>query len=299
MNIRGESTMSNDFGLNIEELTQEKLDDLTSKNGLIKILKSDNEKKYKKLLKTIHYENELEKLQVELIKLQMWVEENNKRILIIFEGRDGAGKGGAIKRFTEHLSPRSMRVVALPKPSDVEKMQWYFQRYTKQLPDPGEICFFDRSWYNRAVVEPVMGFCEKDQYNIFMQQVPEFEHMLVEDGIIVVKFWFSITKTEQEKRFNERKTNPLKHWKLSPVDQKAQDMWDLYTDYKEVMFSKTHTTYCPWIVVEADNKKQARLEAIRYVLSVIDYDGKEESQIDLNPDPNIVSRYYRKEKEKE
>jgi polyphosphate kinase 2 len=299
MNIRGESTMSNDFGLNIEELTQEKLDDLTSKNGLIKILKSDNEKKYKKLLKTIHYENELEKLQVELIKLQMWVEENNKRILIIFEGRDGAGKGGAIKRFTEHLSPRSMRVVALPKPSDVEKMQWYFQRYTKQLPDPGEICFFDRSWYNRAVVEPVMGFCEKDQYNIFMQQVPEFEHMLVEDGIIVVKFWFSITKTEQEKRFNERKTNPLKHWKLSPVDQKAQDMWDLYTDYKEVMFSKTHTTYCPWIVVEADNKKQARLEAIRYVLSVIDYDGKEESQIDLNPDPNVVSRYYRKEKEKE
>jgi polyphosphate kinase 2 len=291
--------MSNDFGLNIEELTQEKLDDLTSKNGLIKILKSDNEKKYKKLLKTIHYENELEKLQVELIKLQMWVEENNKRILIIFEGRDGAGKGGAIKRFTEHLSPRSMRVVALPKPSDVEKMQWYFQRYTKQLPDPGEICFFDRSWYNRAVVEPVMGFCEKDQYNIFMQQVPEFEHMLVEDGIIVVKFWFSITKTEQEKRFNERKTNPLKHWKLSPVDQKAQDMWDLYTDYKEVMFSKTHTTYCPWIVVEADNKKQARLEAIRYVLSVVDYDGKEESQIDLNPDPNVISRYYRKEKEKE
>jgi polyphosphate kinase 2 len=285
--------MGNMLDLKIEDLTQEQLDDLLTKNGLIKILKVKDKKKHKKLIKTIHYENELQALQVELIKLQNWVQDQNKRVLIIFEGRDASGKGGAIKRFTEHLSPRAMRVVALPKPSDVEKMQWYFQRYTKELPNPGEICFFDRSWYNRAVVEPVMGFCDKEQYNMFMQQVPEFEHMLIEDGIIVFKFWFSVSKDEQKKRFDGRKTNPLKHWKLSPVDQKAQDMWDKYSYYKEQMFSKTHTTYCPWMVVKANDKKQARLEAIRYVLSMVDYDGKEEATVNLHPDPNTVGRYHR------
>ena len=286
--------MANLLNLKLENLTQVSLDKLLSKNGLIRALKSQKKQKnYDKIIKTITYEQELEELQVELIKLQNWVQLQEKRVLIIFEGRDSSGKGGSIKRFIEHLSPRSMRVVALNKPSDIEKKQWYFQRYTKELPNPGEICFFDRSWYNRAVVEPVMGFCTNAQYNMFMQQVPEFEHMLIEDGVIIFKFWYSISKDEQKKRFESRKTNPLKQWKLSPVDQKAQDMWDRYSKYKNKMFSLTHTTYCPWMVVKANDKKQARLEAIRYVLSMIDYDGKKDAKVNLHPDPNIVGRYHR------
>lgn len=185
-----------------------------------------------------------------------------------------------------------MRVVALPKPTDEELGQWYFQRYTRQLPNKGEIVFFDRSWYNRAVVEPVNGFCTENQYNIFMQQVPELEHMLYEDGVIIIKFWFSIAKEEQLRRFNSRKSNPLKQWKLSPVDMQAQDKWDTYTKYKEVMFSKTHTSFSPWIVVKANNKQKARLESIRYVLSIIPYTGKEESTVSLHPNPNIITRFH-------
>jgi len=256
-------------------------------------------KKIKKALETLKYEEELVKLQVELIKLQNWVYENKKRVMIIFEGRDAAGKGGAIKRFIQYLNPRKFRVAALPKPTEVEMGQFYFQRYFKHLPDPGEIVFFDRSWYNRAVVEPVFGFCTKEQYERFMLEVPEIEHSLISDGIILIKFWFSITKKTQEKRFKERMQNPLKRWKLSPVDKKAQQMWDKVTWYKEEMFSKTHTSYAPWIIVDSNNKKRARLESIRYVLSQIPYKGKDESKINLHPDPSVVQRYHRQSHKEE
>ncbi len=241
----------------------------------------------------IKYENELKLLQVELVKLQQWIAKNNKRVAVIFEGRDAAGKGGSIRRFTEHMNPRTMRLVALNKPTEVEKGQWYFQRYIKELPNPGEIVFFDRSWYNRAVVEPVMGFCTENQYKNFLVQVPEFEHMLYEDGVVIIKFWLSISKTEQLRRFNARNNNPLKRWKFSPVDKKGQELWDKYTFYKDEMFSKTHTTYSPWIVVKTNDKKKARVECMRHVLSQFNYEGKEESKTILNPDPNVVMRYYR------
>jgi polyphosphate kinase 2 len=246
-----------------------------------------------KIARNIQYEEELRLLQAELVNLQQWVAKKNLRVAVLFEGRDAAGKGGSIKRFTEHLNPRSMRVVALAKPTDVEKGQWYFRRYIKELPNPGEIVFFDRSWYNRAVVEPVMGFCDKHQYNQFMVQVPGFEHMLYEDGVILVKFWFSISKTEQSKRFNSRLQNPLKIWKFSPVDRKGQELWDKYTYYKEQMFAKTHTTFSPWIIVKTNDKRTARLESIRYVLSKFEYTGKSRAKTTLLPDPNVILRYYR------
>ena len=243
--------------------------------------------------RVLKYEDELEQLQIELVKLQRWVQTTQKRVAIIFEGRDAAGKGGTIRRFTEHLNPRAMRVVALPKPTEEEVGQWYFQRYVRQLPNRGEIVFFDRSWYNRAVVEPVMGFCNDEQYERFMQQVTEYEHMLYEDGITVIKFWFSISKSEQQARFASREINPLKQWKLSPIDQEAQGMWDKYTNFKEKMFSRTHTTFSPWMIVRANDKKKARLESIRYVLSIMNYDGKENSATTLYPDPNVITRFHR------
>jgi len=246
-----------------------------------------------KVLDVLAYEKQLRDLQIELVKLQQWVLKENKRVAVIFEGRDAAGKGGNIRRFMEHLNPRSSRLVALNKPTNVEKGQWYFQRYIKELPNPGEIVFFDRSWYNRAVVEPVMGFCSDKEYNDFLVQVPEFEHMLYEDGLIIIKFWLSISKEEQLKRFNARNNNPLKRWKFSPVDKKGQELWDTYTHYKDEMYSKTHTTYCPWMIIKTNHKKTARLEAMRYVLSRFDYDGKKETSTLLTPDPNIVMRYYR------
>jgi len=246
-----------------------------------------------KVLDVLAYEKQLRVLQVELVKLQQWVLKENKRVAIIFEGRDAAGKGGSIRRFMEHLNHRSSRLVALNKPTNVEKGQWYFQRYIKELPNPGEIVFFDRSWYNRAVVEPVMGFCSDKEYNDFLVQVPEFEHMLYEDGLIIIKFWLSISKEEQLKRFNARNDNPLKRWKFSPVDKKGQELWDTYTHYKDEMYSKTHTTYCPWMIIKTNHKKTARLEAMRYVLSKFDYDGKKETSTLLTPDPNVVMRYYR------
>ena len=246
-----------------------------------------------KVLDVLAYEKQLRDLQIELVKLQQWVLKEKKRVAVIFEGRDAAGKGGAIRRFMEHLNPRSSRLVALNKPTNVEKGQWYFQRYIKELPNPGEIVFFDRSWYNRAVVEPVMGFCSDKEYNDFLVQVPEFEHMLYEDGLIIIKFWLSISKEEQLKRFNARNNNPLKRWKFSPVDKKGQELWDTYTHYKDEMYSKTHTTYCPWMIIKTNHKKTARLEAMRYVLSKFDYDGKKETSTLLTPDPNVVMRYYR------
>ncbi|MCP4439910.1 MAG: polyphosphate kinase 2 [Aureispira sp.] len=247
----------------------------------------------KKVLRNLRYEEELKLLQAELVNFQRWVSRKKLRVAILFEGRDAAGKGGSIKRFTEHLNPRSMRVVALSKPTEVETGQWYFRRYIKELPNPGEIVFFDRSWYNRAVVEPVMGFCNKAQYDKFMVQVPEFEHMLYEDGVILIKFWFSISKEEQSKRFQSRLENPLKKWKFSPVDKKGQELWDKYSHYKEQMFSKTHTTFSPWIIVKTNQKRVARLESIRYVLSRFNYTGHTRSKTSILPDPNVILRYYR------
>ena len=248
---------------------------------------------FDKVESTLLYNEELRNLQIELVKLQHWIAKENKRVAIIFEGRDAAGKGGNIRRFMEHLNPRSTRLVALSKPTSTERGQWYFQRYIKELPNPGEIVFFDRSWYNRAVVEPVMEFCKNSQYKKFLAQVSEFEHMLYEDGLIIIKFWLSISKDEQLKRFNARKNNPLKRWKFSPVDKKGQELWDFYTFYKEEMFNKTHTTYSPWMIVKTNSKKTARLECIRYVLSQFDYSGKKLATTTLLPDPNVVMRYYR------
>ena len=272
--------------------TLEDLKKAKTRKDLIKIAQSKNID----LSKTINnqaYEDELKKLQAELVDLQNWVIKNKKRVAILFEGRDASGKGGSIKRFTEHLNPRAMRVVALTKPTELERGQWYFRRYIKELPNPGEIVFFDRSWYNRAVVEPVMGFCNKEQYRHFMIQVPEFEHMLYEDGITVIKFWFSISKEEQKKRFDSRLKNPLKMWKFSPVDMKGQELWDKYTYYKDQMFSRTHTAFCPWIIVKTNNKKQARLESMKYVLSQFNYSRREVSRKDFFPDPNVIMRYFR------
>ncbi|NVK53659.1 MAG: polyphosphate kinase 2 [Flavobacteriaceae bacterium] len=273
-------------------LTLSEIEDISTKAALIALMK-EKERPFQKVEKTLIYEKELRDLQIELVKLQHWVAKEKKRIAVIFEGRDAAGKGGNIRRFMEHLNPRSTRLVALNKPTNVEKGQWYFQRYIKELPNPGEIVFFDRSWYNRAVVEPVMGFCNENQYRDFLVQVPEFEHMLYEDGLIIIKFWLSISKDEQLRRFESRKQTPLKRWKFSPVDQKGQQLWDRYTFYKEEMFSKTHTTYSPWMIVKTNNKKIARLECMRHVLSQFDYKGKKSAATTLLPDPNIVMRYFR------
>jgi polyphosphate kinase len=274
-------------------LTEDDLQRINTRKGFIQLL-DHKAVDIEEVRRTLLYEQELRQLQVELVRLQRWVQSDGERIAILVEGRDAAGKGGTIRRFTEHLNPRAMRVVALPKPSDEERGQWYFQRYIRQLPNKGEIVFFDRSWYNRAVVEPVMGFCSKKEHQRFLQQVPEFEHMLYEDGVTIIKFWFSISKEEQAKRFDARRQNPLKQWKLSPVDEKAQELWDSYTRYKEEMFSKTHTTFSPWIIVKANDKQAARLESLRYVLNLLPYKGKEEAQTRLAPDPNVVARFHRK-----
>lgn len=272
--------------------TREDLQAVRRRKDLFKIAEEKGIKT-RRVERNLRYEAELVQLQAELVNLQQWVAKHGKRVAIIFEGRDAAGKGGSIKRFAEHLNPRSMRIVALSKPTENERGQWYFRRYIKELPNPGEIVFFDRSWYNRAVVEPVMGFCNKKQYDKFMSQVTEFEHMLYEDGVIVIKFWFSISKDEQKKRFDSRIGNPLKIWKFSPVDMKGQEMWDKYTHYKEQMFSKTHTSFSPWIIVKTNDKKTARVESMRYVLSYFDYAGKSRAKTVLLPDPNVIQRYHR------
>jgi len=274
------------------KITKEEFEAIESNQELLQLIQKKG-LNIDDVLNTLHYEDELKKLQIELVKLQQWIAKNKIRVAIIFEGRDAAGKGGTIRRFTEHLNPRSTNLVALTKPTKIEQGQWYFRRYIKELSNPGEIVFFDRSWYNRAVVEPVMGFCNDEQYFRFMLQVPEFEHMLYEDGVKIIKFWFSISKDEQKARFDSRLKTPLKRWKFSPVDQKGQELWDKYTFYKEQMFSKTHTAYSPWIIVKANDKKVARLETMRYVLSQFEYPDKDKALTTLFPDPNIITRYYR------
>ena len=265
-----------------------------NKQEFLKLIKSDiSPAKLEEILYDLDYQEQLYKLQAELVNLQKWVTKNKKRVCIIFEGRDASGKGGSIRRMTEHLNPRARRVVALSKPTEVEQGQWYFRRYIKEMPNPGELVFFDRSWYNRAVVEPVMGFCTKEQYNKFMIHVPEFENMLYEDGILLIKFWFSVTKEEQLKRFESRLASPLKRWKFSPVDQEGQNKWDIYTHYKDQMFAKTHTKFSPWIIIKTNNKKEARLESLRYLLSRFEYEGKGNAGATLLTDPNIVQRYHR------
>ncbi len=228
-------------------------------------------------------------LQTEMVRLQGFINDRQERLLIIFEGRDTAGKGGAIMRFVRFLNPRHYRIVALPKPTELEKGQWYFQRYINHLPNPGEIVFFDRSWYNRAVVEPVMGFCSEEQYRQFLEQVVQIEKMLVEDGMHLIKFWFSIDVEEQRRRLEDRKVNPLSQWKLSTVDALAQAKWDDFTRYKEAMFEATSKSDCPWVVVKGNKKDRARLEAMRHVLSVMDYAKKGETGESLAPDPEIVT----------
>ncbi|WP_378173387.1 polyphosphate kinase 2 [Aquimarina sp. SS2-1] len=251
-------------------ISEEDLALVNSKIGL-KYLFADKKTDLEKVIRMARYETELKELQAELIKLQEWTATNNKKIVILFEGRDAAGKGGAIRRMTAHINPRQFRIIALPKPSIEEQGQWYFQRYVNQLPQPGEIVFFDRSWYNRAVVEPVNNFCTQEQYQTFMGQVNDFERMLLESDTYLIKFYFSITKEEQTRRFKDIKTSPLKRWKMTTVDEKAQELWDEYTKYKLKMFEHTNTKLCPWIIIEADKKTKARVEAIRHVLDKIPY----------------------------
>ncbi|MBL8982457.1 MAG: polyphosphate kinase 2 [Gemmatimonadetes bacterium] len=234
---------------------------------------------YKNLMSRRAYERQKYGLQVELLKLQAWVKATGQKVVVLFEGRDAAGKGGTIKRFMEHLNPRGARVVALEKPSEVERGQWYFQRYVQQLPTAGEIVLFDRSWYNRAGVERVMGFCTPDEYAEFMRQAPEFERNLVRSGIHLIKYWFSVSRKEQRRRFKERQAHPLKHWKLSPVDKASLDKWDEYTRAKEAMFFHTDTADSPWTVIKSDCKKRARLNAMRYVLLKLPYTGKDVAAI--------------------
>ena len=234
---------------------------------------------YKNLMSRQNYEAQKYLLQVELLKLQAWAKETGQRIVILFEGRDAAGKGGTIRRFMEHLNPRGARVVALEKPTEVERGQWYFQRYVQHLPTAGEIVLFDRSWYNRAGVERVMGFCSDDEYQEFMRQAPQFERQLVRSGVHLIKFWFSVSRKEQRRRFKEREAHPLKQWKLSPIDLASLDKWDSYTTAKEAMFFETDTADAPWTVIKSDCKKRARLNAMRYVLQKLPYTNKSADNI--------------------
>jgi len=249
--------------------------------------KQDNSNKVQVWVKkeTIEYENELKRLQIELLKLQNHIKDKGLKVLMIFEGRDAAGKGGTIKRITEHLNPRGARIVALEKPSDKETSQWYFQRYTTHLPSAGEMVIFDRSWYNRGGVEPVMGFCSQDEHHEFLREVPEFEKMLVKSGTILFKFYFSVSKKEQSRRFKKRETDPLKQYKLSPVDKESQKLWDKYTVAKYSMLMASNTELAPWTIIRSDNKKQARLESIKHILSSMNYKNKADDNIfKSNPD---------------
>lgn len=248
---------------------------------------------YPERMKRREYEEAKKLLQIELLKVQGWVKDTGQRIVLLFEGRDAAGKGGTIKRYMEHLNPRGARVVALAKPDERERGEWYFQRYIKELPTAGEMVFFDRSWYNRAGVERVMGFCTPVEYNLFMRQAPEFERMLTDSGILLFKFWFSVSEAEQFRRFVSRSVDPLKKWKLSPVDRQSLDLWDAYTEAKNNMFFHTHSKAAPWTIIKSDDKKRARLNCIRYFLSQLDYTDKDEAAIGavdellvLHPDIN-------------
>ena len=242
---------------------------------------------YKTRISTKLYEQQTAELQVELLKVQNWVKETGERIIVIFEGRDAAGKGGTIKRYMEHLNPRGARVVALEKPTERERGQWYFQRYIENLPSAGEIVFFDRSWYNRAGVERVMGFCTPNDYLEFMRQCPDLERMFVRSGIRLFKFWFSVTREEQLRRFNSRENDPLKQWKLSPIDKASLDKWDDYTEAKEAMFFYTDTADAPWTIIKSDDKKRARIGCMQHFLSSLPYPNKNKKVV-TGPDPLIV-----------
>lgn len=255
------------------KLTEADVELLNTNKGL-KALLCKEPYNLEKSVRYVKYEKKLKKLQVELIRLQSWAIAENERIIVIFEGRDAAGKGGAIRRTTERMNPRHLRIVALPRPTEDEQTQWYFQRYVNQFPKAGEIIFFDRSWYNRAVVEPVNGFCTQEEYEIFMKQVNDFERMITESGIRLVKIYMSISKKEQEKRFADIKANPLKHWKMTRVDEKAQELWDVYTSYKTKMFENTKLGGLPWKIIRANKKTYARVEAINHILKSIPYDKK-------------------------
>jgi polyphosphate kinase 2 len=260
------------------KLSAKELKILNSKKGIKQLIITEGQS-VTRALRYIKYEARLKSLQEELIKLQHWVSNNEQKVVILFEGRDAAGKGGAIRRITEHLNPREFHIVALPKPTEEEQSQWYFQRYINKLPQKGKIVFFDRSWYNRAVVEPVNGFCTEHQYNIFMNQVNEFERMIIESGIHLIKIYFSITKDEQERRFEDIKKSPVKKWKFSAVDRDALRLWDRYTDYKAKMFEKTHTDLAPWHIIKANKKTKARIDSIEKVLELIPYAPKDDELI--------------------
>ena len=240
---------------------------MLNSNRAFRLLLSRPVPNYPEVITQMKYEDRVKELQIELIKLQNWVVERNKRVMIIFEGRDFAGKGGAISVFSEHLNPRNMRSVALPKPTVMQKRQWYFRRYIKEFPIPGEIVFFDRSWYNRAMVEPVNRFCSRNQYNKFMNEVNQFEEMIMNDGIELIKFYFSISKAELQRRLTEVKSNPLKKWQVSKLDHKAIDLWDQYTEYKEKMMEHTNRNNSPWVIIDADDVRKAHIKAMEYVLS--------------------------------
>jgi len=242
---------------------------------------------YKRKMQRAAYEKRKAELQAELLKVQLWAKDTGRKFILLFEGRDAAGKGGTIKRFTEHLNPRIARVVALEKPTDRERGQWYFQRYVKHLPTAGEMVLFDRSWYNRAGVERVMDFCSPNEYLEFMRQAPEFERMLVRSGIQLYKFWFSVTREEQRRRFKAREKDPLKQWKLSPIDLASLKKWDDYTEAKEAMFFYTDTADAPWTIIKSDDKKRARLNCMQHFLSTLDYPGKD-TRVAHAPDPLIV-----------
>ncbi len=237
------------------------------------------------------YEEQKAQLQAELLKVQLWAQETGQRFVLLFEGRDAAGKGGTIKRFMEHLNPRQARVVALNKPTWEEKGQWYYQRYVQELPTVGEMVFYDRSWYNRSGVERVMGFCSPNEYLEFMRQTPELERMLVRSGIQLYKYWFSVTQSEQQRRFKSRETDPLKQWKLSPIDKASLDKWDDYTEAKEAMFFYTDTADAPWTIVKSNDKKRARLNCMRHFLSTVDYPDKDHDIVG-EPDPLIVGQAH-------
>ncbi len=244
---------------------------------------------FSKKMKRKEYEAGKAELQVELVKLQKWIKEKGRKLVVIFEGRDAAGKGGTIKRFLEHMNPRGCRLVALEKPTEKDRGQWYFQRYVEHLPTLGEIVLFDRSWYNRAGVERVMGFCTDAEYDEFMRAVPQFELMLVNSGITLIKYWFSVSREEQQRRFDQRKTDPLKQWKLSAIDLESLDKWEAYTAAKEMMFTKTDTSEAPWTVIKSDDKKRARINCMRDFLYRMPY-AKKNAEIVLPPDPMIVGR---------
>jgi polyphosphate kinase 2 len=267
--------------------TRARLSEMRKDPAVIRRVFEGKEYPYRTRMRNGPYEAHMLELQRELLKAQRWIEETGERVIMLFEGRDAAGKGGTIKRFMEHMNPRTARVVALSKPSERERTQWYFQRYVAHLPAAGEICLFDRSWYNRAGVERVMGFCSPNEYLEFMRQAPEFERMLTRTGIRLFKYWFSVSRDEQLARFKSRETDPLKQWKLSPIDRASLDKWDAYTEAKEAMFFYTDTADAPWTVIKSDDKKRARLNCLQHFLSELPYPARDTGLI-TGPDPLIV-----------